>query len=340
MAVRSSEKDEALTIPTGVSPPNLAGHSKQLLDESRCKELIEAGRNSLNQKPNSDYERALLLAKQAQSILPDCPGAAELLKQALSQREFFVAERLRKEREDSVNRDRCLTQINVGRQALQAGRYDQALRYVNNARGVFAQCPEADSLEQEASAAQSTASKQADTEKRSKCEALVNMGNDAFLRQDYRAALSKAAQAKRTYPGCAGADDLRNRTNEAVCTSYLVDGQEAKRAGRYSQAVNAAKRAIGTFARCPGAEQLEQEALLAMNADKEKHDQEKQEKSRARCEALIAEARDALQSNRYDEAINRTRRAKQAFAQCAEAGVIEREAVEAKRKAREGTSIF
>jgi len=329
----------AISPPADTQPPLVLNQSITEQDKNRCKDLIAAGWRSLGGQAESDFEEALSLVQQAKSILPDCPGADDLLKKALSQRDFFVTKRLQKEREDSVNRDRCQAQVNQGRQALQARRYDQALKYAASARSAFAQCPGVDSLEQEANAALSTESQLADTENRSKCESIVNAGNDAFLRRDYRAALRNAAQAKRVYPNCADADDLLNRTNEAVCTSYVVDGKEAMRAGRYSQALSSARRAINTFARCPGAEPLEQEALMAMAMSKDKFEQERQEKAKVRCEALMDAARTALLDKNYTTAIKQAQSARRAYSQCPGAESFEIDAMEAKRKAMEITTI-
>lgn len=330
-----------LTSPTLNAPPPLTmGPSKQQQDESRCTALVEAGLGSLNQKPASDYERAIAMATEARSIMPDCPGAAGLLKQASIQRDFFIAERLRKEREDSLNLDRCQVMVTQGKQALQTRRYDQALRYAANAKNTYAQCPGVDLLEQEANTALATANQNADAEKQNQCIALVSAGNDAFLRRDYSGALRNAAKASRIYPGCPGAKELENNANEAICTQFVMNGREALMSGRYSKAVTLSRNAINTFARCPGAESLEQEALVAMNAAKDKADQENQERARVRCEALMDAGRDALDSKSYDQAINNAKRAKQAYSQCPGADSLEREATEAKRKARDSTAIF
>lgn len=309
-------------------------------DERRCVALIETGWKSLGQKPGSDYNQAIDQVREAQSILPDCPGAAELLKHASDQRDFVTTEQPKKERADLVGREKCMPMVTQGNQAMQARRYEWALRYANNARNIYAQCPGVELLEQEANAAIASAGANADADKRNQCESLVNTGEDALLRRDYAGAVRNATRAIQVYPGCTGAGDLENSAKAAMCAQFVTNGQDAYRSGQYSQALNFSRRAISTYARCSGAESLEREALLAMNAAKDQTDKGNQEKARVRCEALVDAGRDALQSASYDQAINSARRAKQAYSQCPEADALERDALAAKRKAREGTTIF
>ena len=326
--------------PVADPPPLVTGPTKREQDQRRCAALVDAGWSNLRQKPNSDFDQAIAYAREAQSLVTDCTGAAALLKQASDQRDFYIAEQLKKERADSINRERCQALVSQGNQSIQARRFDQAIRYATNARNTFAQCPGADSLEQEANAAIASASASAEAEKRNQCESLILAGNDALLRRDYDGAARNASRAIKAYPACTGAADLENKAKEAICAQFVMNGQEAFRAGRYSQAVKFSRRAISSFAGCVGAENLELQAVAAMNVVKEKAEMEKDEKARVRCEAMMDAGRDALQAASYDQALNSAKRARQAYSQCPGAEQLERDALEAKRRAREKTAIF
>jgi hypothetical protein len=128
--------------------------------------------------------------------------------------------------------------------------------------------------------------------------------------------------------------------NRDRCQLLVERGWQAVQARQFDQALVYAGDAQRLDAQCPGVESLQLQAMRGRDAGTRSGGQAELERQRVRCEALVDAGRDALKSSSYDHAIKSAKKAKQADSQCPGADALERDAVAAKRKAKDETIIF